>query len=191
MGKVLLIGGSPMIGKSTVAKKISAMYELQNISTDDVGEILQTVVDINPMKNLSYLDYYEKTELNTLIEDMGEYHKVISKAISKIIDIHSKWGGLIVIEGYAIYPNKSIYDNVEAIWLIADEKLLTDRMQTSPSFANASANAKNKYLERSLWHNDYILQECKKYNRKYIKVNGEESAEEIAKKIIEILEFSF
>jgi len=56
--KVILIGGSPMSGKSTLATRLSACYEYSHISTDDIGEILQTALDINPMKEFDYREYY-------------------------------------------------------------------------------------------------------------------------------------
>lgn len=43
MGNVLLIGGSTMVGKFTVARILSSIYEIQNLSTDDIGEMLQTI----------------------------------------------------------------------------------------------------------------------------------------------------
>lgn len=45
--KVILIGGSPMSGKSTVASRLSALYGYSHISTDDIGEILQMALDGN------------------------------------------------------------------------------------------------------------------------------------------------
>lgn len=118
MGKVLLLGGSPMIGKSTVAKTISSRYGILNLSTDDIGEMLQTVVDINPMKDMNYIDYYEHIDLDVQIREMCEYHGKIENAIMRMIQIHSNWGASMVIEGYAIYPKTFTNDNVEAICLL-------------------------------------------------------------------------
>lgn len=69
-----------MIGKSTVARKISSIYKTQNLSTDDIGEILQTVVDINPMKDMNYLDYYETVDVDIQIKDNVKY---IIESVSK------------------------------------------------------------------------------------------------------------
>ncbi len=185
MGKVLLIGGSPMIGKSTVARKISAMYEWSHLSTDDIGEMLQTVVDINPMKDMPYLDYYENTEVEVQIEDMLQYHRHIEKAILKMINIHSQWGQSMVMEGYAIYPNIVTNKNTEAIWLIATEELIRNRLDKSKAFSSASVKAKENYLKRSLWHNNFVEEQCRLHNRKQLKIYGNEMVDEIVKGIIE------
>lgn len=192
MGNVLLIGGSPMIGKSTVARKISSIYELQNLSTDDIGEMLQTAVDINPMKGMNYLDYYENVDVDMQIKDLQEYHKKMSDAILKMIQIHSNWGHSMVIEGYAIYPEIAIDDShVDGIWLIASEDLLVQRLKQSKAFQSASDKARNNYLKRSLWHNRFLEKQCKLHNRKYIKIDGTEAAEEIVETIINRISITF
>ena len=48
--------------------------------------MLQTVADINPMKNTYYLDYYENSSLEKLQSDMQNYQKEIEPAILKMID---------------------------------------------------------------------------------------------------------
>lgn len=176
-----------MIGKSTVARKISAMYELQTLSTDDIGEMLQTVVPINPMKDRNYLDYYENVELETQIRDLQEYHEKMEPAITRMINIHSDWGQSMIIEGYAVYPaffQKVRNGNVDAVWLIASEELLAERLKQSKAFEGASEKAKENYFSRSIWHNRFLEEQCKLKNCSYIKVTGRETTEELAEKII-------
>lgn len=181
-----------MIGKSTVARKISSIYELQNLSTDDIGEMLQTVADINPMKDRNYLDYYENVDVDIQIKDLQEYHQRMADAILKMVHIHSNWGHSLVMEGYAIYPEIKINScNVDAIWLIASEDLLVERLNQSKAFQSASDKARNNYLKRSLWHNQFLEEQCKLHNRKYIKIDGTEAVEEIVETIINRIDISF
>ncbi|MBP5605325.1 MAG: hypothetical protein J6X60_07255, partial [Ruminiclostridium sp.] len=152
MGKVLLIGGSPMTGKSTAARKIASMYEISAVSTDDIGEILKTAADIDPMKGMNYLDYYENTDIDTLIKDLETYHLAIRNAVTRMIEIHSGWGASMIIEGYAIYPDIKLTANTSAVWFTAPEELLRSRLEKSAAFARASEKAKEHYLQRSLRH---------------------------------------
>ncbi|WP_407385791.1 hypothetical protein [Ruminococcus sp.] len=185
MGKVMLIGGSPMIGKSTVAGIIAAKHMLPVLSTDDIGDILQTVSpDINPMGKMNYLDYYEKTSIPKLIEDMYSYHLAMQNAIAKMIDKHSSWAASIIIEGYAIYPDIALKENTEAVWLIASNALLQSRLENSPAFQKAPETAKQHYLQRSIWHNNLILEQCKKIKRRYIQIEGCESSNNLAERIL-------
>lgn len=43
--KVILIGGSPMSGKTTLAMTLAARFGYACMSTDDIGEIVSTVAD--------------------------------------------------------------------------------------------------------------------------------------------------
>lgn len=102
--KVILLGGSPMSGKTTLAAKISSSYGYSHISTDDIGEILQSAIDINPMKGFDYREYYIQKTCDELVEETYNYHKQLYPAIERLISIHSSWSTPIIIEGWAIYP---------------------------------------------------------------------------------------
>lgn len=192
MGKVLLIGGSPMIGKSAIARKLASSFGLASYSTNDIGEMLQTVVDINPMKENNFLEYFNDSSLRELIDDIRVYHKNMEPALARLIEIHASAGNSIVLEGYALYPHileKCPDTNVEAIWLVAEEKVLKTALKESEEFAEASHTAIKNYLQRSIWHNTLIKKECKMYDCKYIVVNGKKTMDELIEEILEITEY--
>ncbi len=196
MGNVLLLGGSPMIGKSTLSHMIAHQLNINYLSTDDIGEALQAVVDINPMNNQYFLDYYAENNVEKLVSDIQLYHKVIEPAIERLASIHSTWRGTVIIEGWAIYPqlsNKLINDNVKSIWLIADNSLLEKRILDNKAFDNGHVNSKkaiSNYIGRSFWHNSYLKEQCKFYGFDYIKINGDETVEELTAKILEVTMFT-
>ncbi len=179
-----------MIGKSTAALKISSMSEVPVISTDDIGEILKTAADIDPMKGMDHLGYYENTDIDTLKKDLTNYHLALRSAIIRMIGIHSGWGSSMIIEGYAIYPDIKLTANTSAVWLTAPEELLRSRLEKSAAFAHASEKAKEHYLQRSLWHDGLIRKMCGENGRRCITVSGNESAEELAGLILEGTGFS-
>lgn len=175
--KVVLIGGCPMSGKSTVARELSSLWKWANISTDDIGEILQTVSDINPMKDIDYREYYIKKTNAELIQDVIRYHEKLFPAIERLIEIHSKWGSPIIIEGWALYPEKlaDFKDKrIKKIWLVCDEMLLRKRLEEDLGFYKGSSDEdkmKNMYLKRSFWHNAKIKEECIRLNESFIEIN--------------------
>lgn len=175
--KVILIGGSPMSGKTTLAKMLSSDLKCSNISTDDIGEILQTAVDINPMKGFDYREYYIKKSQEDMIIDILEYHRRIFPAIERLIEIHSTWGNPIIIEGWALYPsmlkefNKA---NIQKLWLVCSENLFEKRLNEDVDFCKGATNENlmnEKYLKRSLWHNNKILKECVEFEEKLIRID--------------------
>lgn len=193
MGKVLLIGGSPMTGKTSAAVKISSYFQIPCISTDDIGEILQTAKNIDPMKGLDYLDYYSKTDENKMFDDMIGYHRCLEKAVLKMIDIHSQWGNSVIIEGYALYPHflGKLNANTDAVWLSADEQLLETRVENSRAFKNASPDIKEKYLKRSVMHNRLIQNECSEFMCKTLKIDRNVTPEMMMKKIVGMININF
>lgn len=46
-----------MSGKTTLANRIASKYFYNCISTDDVGQVVQTVIDIDLMKGHDYREY--------------------------------------------------------------------------------------------------------------------------------------
>ena len=175
--KVILIGGSPMSGKTTLAKMLSSDLKFSNISTDDIGVILQTVVDINPMKGFDYREYYIKRSLEDLIIDILEYHRRIFPAIERLIEIHSTWGNPIIIEGWALYPSmlkKFNNANIQKLWLACSENVFEKRLYEDIDFYKGASDEdfmKDKYLKRSLWHNNKILNECTEFDEKVIRID--------------------
>jgi 2-phosphoglycerate kinase len=193
MTKVILIGGSPMCGKSTVSKVLASRLGWAYISTDDIGEIIQTVIDINHIKGQDYSDYYANTDKDKLIADIQEYHSKMKPAILRLIDIHSTWGTPIIIEGWALYPkimNEIENQSVKSVWLIANKSLFENRFLNNIEFYQLAVNPKTmkeNYLYRSLWHNDYILEQCKLKKQSYILVSENMSVDDILKKIQRII----
>lgn len=193
MTKVILIGGSPMCGKSTVSKVLASRLGWACISADDIGEILQTAIDINPMKGQKYTEYYSEHTVSELIEDTVSYHKKLIPAVLRLIDIHSTWGEPIIIEGWALYPeimNEIENQSVKSVWLIANKSLFENRFLNNIEFYQLAVNPKTmkeNYLYRSLWHNDYILEQCKLKKQSYILVSENMSVDDILKKIQRII----
>jgi len=185
MGHVILIGGSPMAGKSTAAVELASKLKWPCVSTDDIGAALQTVVPINPMQGQDYRDYYADTPQRQLQLDTLQYHKALEPAIKRLIEDHSTWGNSIVMEGWALYPDAIAplcNENVSSVWLIAGEGLLETRMRDQSNFLDGKAA--QQYLLRSKWHNDFLLAQCKAHNARYIVVDGSESPELLAAKVL-------
>ena len=177
-----------MIGKSTISVLLAARLLYPCISADDIGEILQTVSDINPMKDTFYLDYYANTDKDRLIEDIVAYHKHLETPIRRLIEIHSSWGSPLIIEGWALYPNmiaeiKS--DNIFSVWLIAENDLLKQRMIQSNFYQDANNPEKviDNYLYRSEWHNKIIWKQCRDANQKFLMIGENTEPDEIVASI--------
>ena len=186
--KVILIGGSPRVGKSTAAALLASKLLRPCISTDDVGLALQSVLDINPMKGYPYPDYYAQRTPQQLIDDIVAYHKKVEPAIARLVETHSAWGDPLVMEGWALYPKlvrRIENEQVFSVWLIAGEGLLEQRVRKNTSFLEGNEPEKviANYLARSAWHNKTMLEQCIALKRSYIRVELGMTTEEIVEAI--------
>ncbi|TDX42953.1 hypothetical protein [Orenia marismortui] len=191
--KVILIGGSPMIGKTTLATELALKYRYNCISTDDIGEIVQTIIDINPMKDFDYREYYIKNSVEKLIKETLKYHKEIWKPIKHLIEIHSEWSNPIIIEGWALYPKllRNIdKSNIKCLWLIAGENVLEKRILDKKEFYKGASNKEkmiSNYLKRSKWHNKKIYDEVVELDDDYIMIDKDLTKEELVDKAMQLL----
>jgi len=188
--KVILIGGSPRVGKSTAAALLASKLIRPCVSTDDIGEALQSMLDIGPIKGYPYPDYYALRTPQQLVDDIVAYHKKVEPAIARLVEVHSNWGSPLVMEGWALYPEFVCgieNEQVFSVWLIAEPGLFESRMRANSSFLDNAAQPEKViegYLYRSEWHNKTLLDQCKAGQRNYIVVEERTTPEEIVDRIM-------
>ncbi|MDR2687948.1 MAG: hypothetical protein LBB75_09350 [Oscillospiraceae bacterium] len=189
MPKVILIGGSPRVGKSTAAALLASKLIRPCISTDDIGEALVSVLDISPMRGYPYPDYYAMRTKQQIIGDIVVYHRKLEPALTSLVEKHAAWGDPLVMEGWALYPElvrRIENEQVFSVWLIAGEGLFEQRVRKNTSFSENEKVVEN-YLARSEWHNRTLLEQCIALKRNYIRVDLGMTAEEIAAAIMQLL----
>ncbi|HUD07042.1 MAG TPA: hypothetical protein VMR34_04085 [Candidatus Saccharimonadales bacterium] len=170
---VILIGGAPLSGKSTLAKSLSKRLNIPWVSTDDIRKWMQAVVRKEDYPDLFYtvgLDsvaFYKKYKTAQSVVD-GEVSEGIDvqKGITAMIDSFWWWDKFI-IEGIAISPSftkqfQDTHNNIGVTPLFLVDK---DR-----------DNIKKRINERGLWskagtYPDYIkpleLEWVAIYNQSY------------------------
>ena len=102
MLKAIIIGGAPMIGKSTIAIELASRYKFACLSTDDIGESLRAQIDtevINPMKGYHFQEYYIAKTEDQLIIDAEKQHLANWPSIFAVLRAHLDFGKPIVFEG--------------------------------------------------------------------------------------------
>ena len=78
---VILIGGPPMIGKTTIARRLPVRLDYGTMSTDDLGQPIRAVTtpDSHPnlhlMSGIDYREYYVSRSTERLIQDAENQHR--------------------------------------------------------------------------------------------------------------------
>jgi 2-phosphoglycerate kinase len=196
MYKVILIGGTPYTGKTTLAKLLSAKLGYSNISTDDLGSALRAVLPddpaFNPNGSRSYEDYYLQETNEKLISDTERHHSRLKPAVMHVIDSHLHFSGPAVIEGWSMFPLWFDNDNKDLgkIWLVSDPDTIYDRIVNDDFFSGHSDRKKiiKKYSVRCFWQNRRIEEEAVHTHQPIIRVGMSTTPEELLSKTIGMLE---
>ncbi|HEY3375977.1 MAG TPA: AAA family ATPase [Armatimonadota bacterium] len=170
--KVILIGGAPMVGKSTVARKLAARLEYACLSTDDIGQAIGAVTTaqshpaFHEMDGLDYREYYATRSVDDLIADAERRHAALWPAIAQMIIAHATWGDPMVLEGWALCPTRVAQlglSNVASLWLVADDDVLAARVRAAVDFYTGAADEEamiRHFVTRSRWYNRLVCQQA-------------------------------
>ncbi|MHB9130870.1 MAG: hypothetical protein ACYDBB_07230 [Armatimonadota bacterium] len=170
--KVILLGGAPMVGKSTIARKLAARLAYGCLSTDDLGQASGTVTTAQEypafhyMDGIDYREYYVSRSVENLIADAARNHTAIWPGISRVITAHATWGDPVVIEGWALSPLRVAEldaPHVVSLWLIASDAVLESRVRAATDFyggASDEAAMIRHYVALSEWYNQRIREEA-------------------------------
>lgn len=189
--RVILLGGAPMVGKSTVARKLAARLEYGCLSTDDLNQAISTVTiaashpAFHEMDGIDYREYYLSRLVQELIADAERRHTALWPALAQLIRSHASWGDPIVIEGWALYPSQVTqlaFPNIISYWLIADDTVLEARVRAAVDFYRGASDEEamiQHFVARSQWHNELLREEAQRSGMAIVNISPGLTAQEI------------
>lgn len=200
--KVIIIGGPPMVGKSTVARKIASRLEYGCISTDDIGLAIKnvTTADTHPrshsMDGVDYREYYQRCTVDELLADGMGMHDEMWPGIEVSIRTHADWSFPVVYEGWAMWPPSvaqlvSELETVRAIWLTASSEFLEERIRSTKRFYQGASDDElliQLYLPRNIEYNRLMLESIDEYGLEAVDVTDYDSIDDVVTRCFEILE---
>ena len=153
--QIILIGGAPTSGKSTIARRLSKHLDLPWISTDQIRDTMRLVADKEQYPDLFNGGLDAETFLNSfsaaeIVNKEAAQSKAAWIGIKAFIEEDYTWPQGFIVEGVNILPDLYIADfkdrhNIKAVFLIDRDR---DRMR-------------KVVFERGLWGNakdypDYV-----------------------------------
>ena len=200
--KVILIGGAPNTGKTTVARLVASRLNYSCLATDDLLKAITAVTTpaSHPMFHLmagwTTQEYYVNHTVDELVTHNMERLKVFRSAIEGVIKSHITKEDPVVIEGFGLWPEyiKQLnLPDIGMVWLVADENLLDKRTRAmKPFYQGASDEEKiiQNYVGRSVWYNSQLIKAVSKFGIPSVTVSDNLSAEALSVKLLNMFKLT-
>jgi 2-phosphoglycerate kinase len=194
--RVILIGGSSNIGKSTLAESLVMKLGWCHISTDRLarhpGRPWQTKPETVPVH---VAEHYLSLSVDELIEDVLRHYRSMWPDIESIVTTHATDCSTdrLILEGSALWPASVAtlnLDNVAAIWLTASNNLFQARIYQASRFGEATVREKmmiQKFLERTHRYNEQMMEAVNRLGLVSINVEALASLDELSDRCLELL----
>lgn len=182
---IILLGGAPTTGKSTIAELLSKHLGIPWISTDQIRETMRTVADRKKFPKLfnpegydaeRFLTEFSAEQIAVMELEQGE---AVWPGIKKLIEDDYTWEKGFIIEGVALLPDlvaKNFKDNthIKAVFLVDEDADRIRNVVFTRGFwddANSySDEVKEKEVEWVLLFSHKLKAEAGKYGYQSIEV---------------------
>lgn len=165
--KVILIGGAPGAGKTTLGRALARELDVASVTCDDLVQAAKGVTtrdshpDLHALVTGNPIAYFTDSTVEQLIGDVMRQHQGSWPAVERVIRARSTWGAPIVIDGCALQPSlvQSLeLANVWSVWLDTARPVLEARERSNPFYSSSRDPEKmlRNFLERSYFYNDFI-----------------------------------
>ncbi len=192
--RVILIGGSSNVGKSTVAQALAEKLGWRCVSTDSLAKHpgrpwRQTAAKIPD----HVAEHYLSLKVNELVESIILHHRKMSPLVAELIRATAKDAGLgkLVLEGSALWPFITTghrLKEVGAVWLTASPETLRTRIYEASGFPTANEKSRamiSRFLERTLLFDQRTAQLVREHGCRVVNVDEYKTTEALVGNIID------
>lgn len=192
---VLLIGGSPGAGKSTLGRAIASESGYASLTVDDlvIAARALTTADSHPELHLmprgGHLSYFTDGPKEKLVADAVAQEEAMWPALEQIISSHISSKSPIVLDWWLLDPRRvaALADQrVASVWLYIDPMALWERERQNTDWMDGSSDPERmlaNFMHRSLWRNDLVANQAEAAGLPVLHLTGEESVESLVNRV--------
>ncbi|MCP4304028.1 MAG: AAA family ATPase [bacterium] len=197
---VVLIGGPPGAGKTTLGRNLAARLGFASLTVDDlvtVGRILTDEVShpaFHKIARVGATAYYTNNPGERLVADSIEVEEAMWPAVERVIASHVATKGPIVMDWWLLSPRKIAalaIPKVRSLWLNIDSVALTERERRNVGFFGeppGSEQILSNFMYRSLWRNDLVASQAAESGLPIVQLSGDEPPHDVVERALELLE---
>ncbi|MEN8235332.1 MAG: AAA family ATPase [Actinomycetota bacterium] len=194
--KVLLIGGPPGAGKTTLGRAVASRLGFASTTVDDLvvaGRLLTTKEShpaLHQMRPVGHTRYFTKGPPERLISDAVELQDMMWPVLERVIRGHSTSGAPIVMDWWLFSPEKVANlegGGVASIWIHIDPDVLWERERQNTDFLEDSTDPDrmlSNFMGRSLWRNEHVAREARDLGMTVVHQSGARSVEELVDEVL-------
>ncbi|HSF87215.1 MAG TPA: AAA family ATPase [Acidimicrobiia bacterium] len=170
--KVVLIGGAPGSGKTTLAEAVAKDLGWRWLPGDALVTAMRGVAspETHPDLHLSpggtHVEYFTNGPPAKLVADAIALQAAAWQGFEHVIRFHARYGPSVVIDSWTFSPGNVAalgLSNVIGFWIIIDPAALDEREKPPPGYVDPSTNPARRranFRHRSLWCNDFVQREA-------------------------------
>ena len=196
--RVILIGGSSSVGKSTLAQSLALKLEWSHMSTDSLarhpGRPWKTRLKTVPEH---VAEHYLSLSVDELLAYVLHHYRSMWPNIEAIVTLHATdlSTDRLILEGSALWPDSVAtldLDNVAAIWLTASEDLFQTRIHNASRFKEEAAREKTmiqRFLGRSHRYNERMMDAVNRLGLLSMDVEATSSLDQLSDMCLELINY--
>ncbi|WP_420642203.1 zeta toxin family protein [Candidatus Leptofilum sp.] len=198
--KVILIGGAPGAGKTTLGKALAVKLGVTSLTIDDLvtAVIAVTTLETHPglhaLRKGPHTQYFTNSSVDQLIADATLRHEGSWPMVRQLVQKYTKQRRGLVIDGWHMRPEwvaNLQMENVWAGWLVIDPDVLEARECKNEAWLAGSSDPERmlrNFMGRSLWYNSLIKEQAEASEMNVLYQDGTKSVEDLCQLVLTDLE---
>ena len=188
--KVLLIGGTSHVGKSTLAKRLAAASGWRHLSTDELARHPGRPWRADGARLPDdVVRYYSRGSADERVESVLRHYRENVWPIAEAIvrsHLNNPYDPCLVLEGSAMLPEQvhaAAFERARWVWLTAPHESIRQRIQAGSAFDGRSAGEKaliEAFLERALAFDAVVVDSCARLGERCLDAGAADAYDELA-----------
>lgn len=176
---MILLGGAPKSGKSTLARSLSLELGHDVVATDDLGAAVHAGAKADGEVEPDYREQYVRRTPQALWSEALDRHRRLWPSIRAVVRERLEWGRPAIVEGWALLPEHvaTLPDRPAfALWLVVPPDTVELRARSDVDFYAGAADPDlmvRNFVARGELYNEHVRQTARAHRLPVIHVASE------------------